>query len=67
MMSNETFDKIRFAAELILPLGTLISAFLTAWGLPFAEPVMQTFAALNVFFGATVTAARKTWESNGHD
>lgn len=67
-MSNETYDKLKFAALLILPIGTLISTFCHTWGIPYAEQIMQTFVALDVFAGAVVTAAKSDYDrEHGHE
>lgn len=65
-MSNETYDFLKMAALLILPIGTFISTILTIWGLPFAEQVQQSFIALDVLCGAVVTIAKAQYDKRQH-
>ena len=62
MMSNKTYDTLKIAALLVLPIGTLISTILDIWGLPWAAQVQQTFVALDVFCGALVTIAKAQYD-----
>lgn len=64
-MSNKQYDTLKMIALLILPIGTLISTLLNTWGIPYAEQIMQTFIALDVFAGAVVTAAKASYDRNG--
>ena len=50
-MSDKTYDLLKFAALLILPIGTFISTFFGIWGLPYADQIQQTFIALDVHGG----------------
>ena len=68
MMSNKTYDALKTAALLVLPIGTLISTILDIWGLPWAAQVQQTFIALDVFTGTLVTIAKMRYDAqNGGD
>lgn len=62
MMSNKTYDTLKIAALLVLPIGTLISTILDIWGLPGAQQVQATFVALDVFCGALVTIAKADYD-----
>lgn len=64
-MSNKTYDALKVAALLILPIGTFISTFFNIWGLPAAEQLQQTFIALDVLAGAIVTIAKAKYDG-GH-
>lgn len=66
-MSNRTYDTLRIFAQLILPLGTLISGLMTIWELPYAEQLMASFSALDVFAGAIVTIAKAQWDKEHAD
>jgi len=62
MMSNKTYDTLKVIALLVLPIGTLISAFCNIWSIPYGDQIMQTFAALDVFCGALVTIAKAQYD-----
>lgn len=62
MMSNKTYDTLKVIALLVLPIGTLISAFCNIWNIPYGDQIMQTFAALDVFCGALVTIAKAQYD-----
>ena len=64
-MSNKTYDALKVAALLILPIGTFISTFFNIWGLPAAEQLQQTFIALDVLAGAIVTIAKSRYDAAG--
>ena len=63
MMSNKTYDTLKTIALLVLPTGTLISAFCNIWNIPYGDQIMQTFAALDVFCGAVVTIAKARYDA----
>lgn len=54
ILSNNTYDRIKFVALLIVPIGTLIASLLNIWHMPYAQEITATAAALDVFFGALV-------------
>ena len=62
MMSNKTYDTLKLIALLVLPIGTLISAFCNIWNIPYGDQIMQTFAALDVFCGALVTIEKAQYD-----
>ena len=52
-MTNETYDILKYIAQIILPaLGTLYFALSGIWGLPYGEQIVGTLAALDAFLGA---------------
>ena len=52
-MSNETYDKLKFLAQIALPAaGTLYFALATIWGLPYGEQIVGTITAVDAFLGA---------------
>lgn len=61
-MTNETYDSLRIVSQLILPIGTFVSGVMTVWGVPYADQVMATFAALDVLAGTIVTVAKARWD-----
>lgn len=62
MLSNGTYNVVKKAATLVLPaLGTLYFALAQIWGLPHAEEVVGTIAAVNTFFGVVVQVSKKSY------
>lgn len=59
--NSRTYDILKFIALLILPIGTFISTFCSIWGIPYADQIMQTFAALDVLMGAFVTISASAY------
>ena len=52
-MSNETYDFLKFIAQIVLPaLGTLYFALAGIWGLPYGEQIVGTVTAVDAFLGA---------------
>lgn len=61
-----TYDTFRNAALLYLPgVGTLYFAVAQIWGLPYAEQVVGTLAALTVFLGITVKKSKSNYNKSG--
>ena len=65
-MTNQTYDSLRIVSQLILPIGTFISGVMAVWGVPYADQVMATFAALDVLAGTAVTIAKAQWDRRSH-
>lgn len=54
-LSNKTYDKLKFIAQILLPaIGTLYFALSGFWSLPFTEQIVGSISAVNVFFGAVL-------------
>lgn len=52
-MSNQTYDTLKWVAQIVLPsAGTLYFALCTIWGLPYGEQVVGTITAVDAFLGA---------------
>ena len=52
-MSNQTYDVLKFIAQVFLPaLGTLYFALSQIWGLPYGEQIVGTITAFDAFLGA---------------
>ena len=52
-MSNETYDKLKYIAQIFLPaLGTLIFALFKIWNVKYGAEVVGTLTALDAFLGA---------------
>lgn len=70
-MSNKVYDVLKFIAQIILPaLGTLYFAVAQLWGFPYAEEIVGTISAVDIFLGAilgisTAQYNKKMEESDG--
>ncbi len=52
MMSNKTYDFLKWLAQILLPaLGTLYFALARIWGLPYGEQIVGTITAIDTFLG----------------
>ena len=52
-MSNQTYDALKWIAQILLPaLGTLYAALAGIWGFPYAEQIVGTISAVDLFLGA---------------
>lgn len=70
MMSNSTYDKLKWIAQILLPaLGTLYFALSKVWGLPYATEIVGTITAIDAFLGAVLGIStsqyNKSAESGG--
>lgn len=62
MLSNKTYDAIRWVAQYFLPaLGTLYVTIATIWGLPGGEQVSATVIALALFLGVIMGISKKSY------
>ena len=66
-MSNKAYDLIKTIALLLVPILTLATTLVNIWGVPHADLWAATFAALDVFVGAVVTAAKKLYDERHKD
>ena len=52
MLSNKTYDILKWIAQLLLPaLGTLYFALAGIWGFPYGEQIVGTITAVDTFLG----------------
>jgi hypothetical protein len=62
MLGNKAYDRWKFVAQIVLPaLGTLYFALSSLWNLPAPEQVIGTITALDIFLGALLAYASKTY------
>lgn len=55
MLSNKTYDFLKWLSQIVLPaMGTLYFAIANVWHLPYAEQVVGTITALVTFFGVVL-------------
>jgi hypothetical protein len=65
ILLGRVYDITKRVAQLWLPaMGTLYFALSQIWGLPAAEQVIGTIAAVNVFLGVVLAASTKTYNQN---
>lgn len=61
-LSNETYDKLKWIAQILLPaLGTLYFALAAIWHLPYGEQVVGTLTAIDAFLGALLGISTKKY------
>lgn len=52
-MNNKTYDLLKEIAQIWLPaIATLYFTLASIWGLPYAEQIVGTISAIDVFLGA---------------
>lgn len=53
MITNRTYDILKYIAQIVLPaLGALYFALSQIWGLPYGEEIVGTITAIDCFLGA---------------
>lgn len=53
MMSNRTYDILKWIAQIVLPaVGALYFALAKIWGFPYATEIVGTISAVDAFLGA---------------
>ena len=54
-LPDKLYDILKWIAVIVIPaLCVLISTVFKAWGLPYAEPISTTVAAIGLFIGALI-------------
>ena len=65
-MSNDTYDFLKWLAQIALPaLGTLYFALAAIWGFPFGEEIVGTITAIDAFLGAILQISSDNYEGDG--
>lgn len=59
---NETYDKLKHIAWILAPLITFVGAICSIWGVPNAEKITATLAALDTLLGSILTVSN--WNYN---
>ena len=67
MISDKVYDILCLIAKLIAPIATLISAIMTIWGIPYAEQITATLAAIDVFMGALIVILKAQYDRSHPD
>lgn len=64
-MSNKTYDVLKWVALVVLPALTTFYAVLAGiWGLPFAEQIPATIAAVDALLGALLGVSAVKYSKN---
>ena len=65
MMSNKTYDILKWIAQLLLPaLGTLYFALASIWVFPYGEQIVGTITALDTFLGVILGISTAEYNKN---
>lgn len=65
-MSNQTYDRLKFVAQIVLPaLGTLYFALAGIWNLPYGEQIVGTITAIDAFLGAILKISSDQYYKGG--
>ena len=62
-MGNKTYDTLKFIALAVTPVFTFICAIISIWGIPYAQQITATLAALETLIGALVVIAKKIYDN----
>jgi hypothetical protein len=64
-LSNETYDKLKWVAQIFLPAtASLYFALANIWGLPNAEQVVGTITAVDAFLGILLGISSDVYHRN---
>lgn len=63
-MSNRTYDILKTIALIAAPLITFIGAVCIIWGVPFAEQITATLAAIDTLLGTILTKLGIEYNTN---
>ena len=68
LMTNKTYDILRFIADVLLPaLGTLYFALSGIWGFPYGEEIVGTIMAVTAFLDAVLAVSKSQYKkANGN-
>ena len=66
MMSNKTYDILKWIAQILLPaLGTLYFALAGIWNLPNGEAIVGTITAIDTFLGCILGISSINYNKKG--
>ena len=60
-MTDKTYDVLKVAVWIFVPLASFISAVCVIWKVPMAEQITATLTAFNTFLGALLHKTSKDW------
>ena len=66
MMSNKTYDILKYIAQIVIPaLATLYFALSKIWGLPYGEEIVGTLSAIDIFLGTLLRISTNQYNKIG--
>ena len=66
IMKNETYDKLKWIAQIALPAaGTLYFALAKIWGLPYGTEIVGSITAVDTFIGALLGISTSQYNKGG--
>ena len=64
MLSNRTYDILKWVALVLLPaLGTLYFALAGSWNFPYGEQIVGTITAIDTFLGVLLGVSSMKYDS----
>ena len=67
-ISNKTYDKLKFVAQIVLPaLATLYGTLAHIWNLPFASEIPLTIMAVDTFLGVLLGISKIKYDKENGD
>ena len=68
MISNKTYDFLKWIAQIALPaFGTLYFGLASIWGLPYGEQIIGSIASINTFLGVLLGISKAQYNKIGGD
>lgn len=65
MLSGRTYDSLRYFVQYILPgSGTLYFTIASIWGLPYAEKIVGTLAAVALFLSLIIGISKRSYNAS---
>lgn len=65
MMSNKTYNVLKWVAMIVLPaIATLYLALSGIWGFPYGEEIVGTITAIDTFLGALLGISTAQYNKN---
>lgn len=63
--TNKVYDKIKWIVAIVIPaIIALYSSLASIWGFPYAEQVIATLAAINVFLGVVMKISTASYQKS---
>lgn len=62
-MTNKTYDILKQIALWAVPLSVFVASMGKVWGLPYAEQISATLAAIDVLIGAVVSVSAQRYHA----
>ena len=67
LMTNKTYDILKYIALLILPIAAFVAKVGEIWGLGWCEGVSATLIALDAVLGAVVKISSDAYKDQAND